>query len=76
LRAAAERVERARRHSGGCATWGFLFRKRQGPRSLGNGKRPFDRGTMPGAFEVPKSETSPKGVLMVRYARDGEIKLP
>jgi hypothetical protein len=42
---------------------------------LGKGKRLFDRGTLPGAFKVTRSETSPKGVLMVRYARDGEIKL-
>lgn len=44
------------------------------PIVLGKGKRLFDRGTFPGAFKVTKSETSPQGVLMARYARNGEIK--
>lgn len=46
------------------------------PIVLGKGKRLFDRGTVPSAFKVTKSETSPKGVMMVRYVRDGEINLP
>jgi dihydrofolate reductase len=46
------------------------------PVLLGKGKRLFDRGTVPSAFKVTKSETSPKGVMMVRYVRDGEINLP
>jgi len=44
------------------------------PIVLGRGKRLFDRGTFSGAFKVTKSETSPTGVLIAHYARDGEIK--
>lgn len=44
------------------------------PIVLGKGKRLFDRGTFPGAFKVTKSETSPQGVLIVHYARDGGVK--
>lgn len=44
------------------------------PIVLGKGKRLFDRGSLPGAYQVTKSETSPKGVLLVNYARAGEIK--
>lgn len=43
------------------------------PIVLGKGKRLFDRGTLPGALKVTKSVTSPNGVLIVNYARAGEI---
>jgi dihydrofolate reductase len=44
------------------------------PVTLSKGKRLFDAGTIPAAFEVIKSETTPKGVIFVSYKRAGEIK--
>lgn len=44
------------------------------PLVLGKGRRLFAEGTVPAAFKVTRSATSPSGVLMATYQRDGEIK--
>jgi dihydrofolate reductase len=44
------------------------------PLVLGKGKRLFDSGTMPAAFKLMKSTTSPNGVLIATYKRAGEIQ--
>jgi len=44
------------------------------PITLGKGKRLFDEGTMPAAFELTKSSVSTKGVVVASYVRDGEVK--
>jgi dihydrofolate reductase len=44
------------------------------PVTLGNGKRLFAEGTMPMAFELVESKTSPSGVIFVNYKRSGEVK--
>lgn len=43
------------------------------PLTLGNGKRLFEDGTIPAAFELTKSITSPKGVIFANYQRAGAI---
>ena len=45
------------------------------PLVLGKGKRLFDSGTMPAAFQLVKSTTSPNGVLIATYKRAGEIEI-
>jgi dihydrofolate reductase len=44
------------------------------PVTLGKGKRLFDEGTMPAAFELIESKTTPSGVIIASYKRAGEIK--
>lgn len=44
------------------------------PVTLGAGKRLFAEGTIPAAFELLKSETSPKGVIFADYRRAGDIQ--
>lgn len=44
------------------------------PLTLGKGKRLFAGGTMPVAFELAESKTSPKGVIFANYRRAGEVK--
>jgi dihydrofolate reductase len=44
------------------------------PITLGTGKRLFAEGTMPGAFTLHESKTSPRGVIVVSYKRAGEIQ--
>lgn len=44
------------------------------PVTLGNGKRLFAEGTVPAAFKLLKSDTSPKGVILVSYERAGKVK--
>jgi dihydrofolate reductase len=44
------------------------------PVTLGGGKRLFGEGTSPGAFKVVKSTTSPSGVIVASYQRDGDVK--
>jgi dihydrofolate reductase len=44
------------------------------PVTLGNGKRLFAEGTMPAAFELTASKTSPSGVIFANYRRAGEVK--
>jgi len=44
------------------------------PVTLGNGKRLFAEGTIPAAFTLLDSKTSPKGVIIANFKRDGEVK--
>ncbi|MDQ3123894.1 MAG: dihydrofolate reductase family protein [bacterium] len=44
------------------------------PIVLGKGKRLFAEGTMPAAFELMESKTSPFGVIFSNYKRSGEVK--
>lgn len=44
------------------------------PVTLGNGKRLFAEGTIPAAFELIESKTSPSGVIFANYKRAGEVK--
>jgi dihydrofolate reductase len=44
------------------------------PVTLGNGKRLFGEGTIPVAFELLESETSPSGVVIASYKRAGDVK--
>lgn len=44
------------------------------PVTLGTGKRLFDQGTIPGAFALVDSKTSPSGVIIATLKRAGEVK--
>lgn len=44
------------------------------PVTLGNGKRLFGDGTIPAAFELLESKTSPSGVIFAKYKRAGDVK--
>lgn len=44
------------------------------PITLGRGKRLFEQGTIPVAFKLVESKTSPSGVIVASYVRGGEIK--
>jgi dihydrofolate reductase len=44
------------------------------PVTLGKGKRLFAEGSMPAAFDLIESKTSPKGVIFANYKRSGEVK--
>jgi dihydrofolate reductase len=44
------------------------------PITLGPGKRLFAEGTIPAAFELIETKTSPSGVIFANYKRGGEIK--
>lgn len=44
------------------------------PVTLGNGKRLFAEGTIPAAFELMESNTSPSGVIFANYKRSGEVE--
>ena len=44
------------------------------PVLLGKGKRLFNEGSIPGAFTLTESLTTPSGVIFARYKRDGEVK--
>jgi dihydrofolate reductase len=44
------------------------------PITLGSGKRLFGEGTMPAAFTLTDSKTSPSGVIFANYKRAGEVK--
>lgn len=44
------------------------------PVTLGNGKRLFGSGTVPAAFELIESKTSPSGVVIASYKRSGDVK--
>jgi dihydrofolate reductase len=45
------------------------------PVTLGKGKRLFGEGTRPAAFKLIESKTSPSGVIIASYKRDGNVKL-
>jgi dihydrofolate reductase len=44
------------------------------PITLGTGKRLFGEGTIPAAFKLTHSETTPSGVIVASYERAGEVK--
>ena len=44
------------------------------PITLGTGKRLFAEGTLPAAFKVSESQTSPTGVIVANYTRAGDVK--
>lgn len=44
------------------------------PLTLGSGKKLFAEGTIPAAFRLVRSSTSPRGVIFASYVRDGEIR--
>jgi len=44
------------------------------PVTLGNGKRLFDKGTVPANFRLVESKITQAGVIVASYARDGEVK--
>ncbi len=44
------------------------------PVTIGTGKRLFGDGTVPAAFKVRDTQTSPSGVIVATYARAGELK--
>jgi dihydrofolate reductase len=51
------------------------FRLKIFPITLGKGKRLFGEGTIPAGFRLVESKTSPSGVIVANYIRDGEIKM-
>jgi dihydrofolate reductase len=44
------------------------------PITLGSGKKLFGEGTIPAAFKLTDSTVTPSGVIMTRYARNGEVR--
>lgn len=44
------------------------------PVTLGEGKRLFGQGTMPGAYTLVEGRNSPAGVIIATYRRAGEVK--
>jgi dihydrofolate reductase len=44
------------------------------PVTLGKRKRLFDKGTLPAAFTLTESKTSPSGVIIASFKRAGEVK--
>jgi dihydrofolate reductase len=44
------------------------------PLTLGTGKRLFENGTLPVAFTLVDSKTSPSGVIVATLKRAGEVK--
>lgn len=44
------------------------------PLTLGKGKRLFGEGTIPAAFTLLASKTSPSGVIFASYKRAGDVK--
>ncbi len=44
------------------------------PVTLGKGKRLFETGTIPAAFTLVESKTSPSGVIFASFKRAGEVK--
>lgn len=44
------------------------------PVTLGTGKRLFDKGTIPAAYTLVDSKTSPSGVIVATLKRAGDVK--
>jgi dihydrofolate reductase len=44
------------------------------PITLGKGKKLFEEGTIPAAFSLIETKTSPSGVIFANYERAGDIK--
>lgn len=51
------------------ALWLKIF-----PVTLGTGKRLFGEGTIPAAFTLTESKTTPAGVIFANYERAGEVQ--
>lgn len=44
------------------------------PVTLGSGKRLFQHGTIPAAFEVTESQITRNGIIIANYERNGDVK--
>ena len=44
------------------------------PVTLGTGKRLFQDGTIPASFKLTSGQIAPKGIIIAKYERDGEVK--
>ncbi len=44
------------------------------PLTLGEGKKLFDKGTIPAAFALMESSATPSGVIIANYRRAGKVK--
>jgi len=44
------------------------------PVTIGSGKRLFDKGTIPAAYTLVESKTTPSGVISAKLRRAGEVK--
>lgn len=44
------------------------------PITLGQGKRLFDKGSMPQAFTLTESHVTPRGVIFANYKRGGDVE--
>jgi len=44
------------------------------PVTIGSGKRLFEEGTIPAAFELLDSQALPSGVIMANYKKSGELQ--
>lgn len=44
------------------------------PITLGEGKKLFDKGTIPAAFKLTESKSSPYGIIIASYKRAGKVK--
>ena len=44
------------------------------PITLGQGKRLFQDGTIPASFKVTSAKVAPKGIIIVSYERDGDVR--
>ncbi len=44
------------------------------PLTLGQGKKLFDRGTIPAAFTLTESKATPSGIIIANYTRAGDVK--
>jgi dihydrofolate reductase len=44
------------------------------PVTIGKGKRLFGQGTIPAAFTLTESKTTPEGVIIASYKRAGDVK--
>ncbi len=44
------------------------------PITLGQGKRLFEKGTIPASFKLFESKITPNGIVFLYYRRDGEVK--
>ncbi len=44
------------------------------PLTLGSGKKLFEEGTIPAAFELTEHSVTPEGVIFANYKRAGEVK--
>ncbi|MGE5420432.1 MAG: dihydrofolate reductase family protein [Chloroflexota bacterium] len=43
------------------------------PLTLGNGKKLFEKGTVPAAFKLTESTVTPSGVIFANYKREGKV---